>query len=115
MLSERPQPHFSDGAVLAMKNYHFPGNVRELEAVLQRALALAGDQQIHIDDLQLAPLSNDVIIDNQCSLPNQLEEVEKQKILIALENNNGNKTATAKALGISFRALRYRLKKLQIN
>ena len=114
-----PQPKLSSDAILALKQYPFPGNVRELENILERAIALFDGDRIEITDLNLPDLvspppqtsskSQDLI---QGSLENYLEEIERQAISEALEQNKWNKTATAKQLGLTFRSLRYRLKKL---
>jgi two-component system response regulator PilR (NtrC family) len=107
----------SDEAKQALLAYEFPGNVRELETILQRALALSDNKVITISDLQLPEKmidikSFDFNIDK--ALPEQLENLEKQRIVNALQNNRWNKTIAAKELGISFRALRYRIKKFGI-
>ncbi len=114
-----PQPKLSNDAILALKQYPFPGNVRELENILERAIALFDGDRIESTDLNLPDLVSppahtsskpqDLI---QGSLENYLEEIEKQAISEALEQNKWNKTATAKQLGLTFRSLRYRLKKL---
>ena len=116
------QPTLSDAALNALKQYSFPGNVRELENILERALALYDGSVIHKDDLNLPAHSTTTTSvlssqagdydPSQVSLENYLEDIEKQAICDALEENRWNKTATAKQLGMTFRSLRYRLKKL---
>ena len=113
------QPRLSKEALCALKQYSFPGNVRELENILERALALYDGFVINKEDLNLpvtcptALLSQTGDYDSsQVSLENYLEDIEKQAICDALEENRWNKTATAKQLGMTFRSLRYRLKKL---
>jgi two-component system response regulator PilR (NtrC family) len=97
--------------------YGFPGNVRELENILERALALATGDEIAAEDLQLAaspaPAAESV---DTAGLPLQelLDSVERKKIMQALEQTHYNRTAAAKVLGITFRALRYRMERLGI-
>jgi len=108
---------FSSGALKALKQYQFPGNVRELENILERAVALHDGEVITEEDLDLHsataqlpdPGTYNPIMG---SLEDYLEDIEKQAISEALEQNKWNRTATAKQLGMSFRSLRYRLKKL---
>jgi two-component system response regulator PilR (NtrC family) len=111
-----PVPRLTEDAQAALLAYRFPGNVRELENILERALTLCSGEQIGLDDLQLrtdqAPDSRTV--DSGSTLGSQLEEIERDAILKALEQTRYNKTAAAKVLGITFRALRYRIKKLNI-
>ena len=131
----------SDDAMEALKKYHFPGNVRELENILERAFSLCEDDIINTEDLSLSPaeatipeetdvedpqttsateLSEDEYVEgthsslpeNVDSLESYLEGIEKNVIVGTLEATRWNKTAAAKKLGITFRALRYRLKKL---
>jgi len=112
-----PTPRLARSAQAALTAYRFPGNVRELENILERALTLASGDEISADDIQLrtgqedseAPTTND-----GAPLGTQLEEIERDAIVGALEQSRYNKTAAAKLLGISFRALRYRIKKLGI-
>jgi two-component system response regulator PilR (NtrC family) len=113
------QPGLSAAALTALKQYRFPGNVRELENILERALALYDGSAISKEDLNLpANTSSSSLTQSgefdpsQVSLENYLEDIEKQAICDALEENRWNKTATAKQLGLTFRSLRYRLKKL---
>ncbi len=127
-----PKPTLSDDAVDALKSYDFPGNVRELENILERAYTLCEGDRIHARDLQLpsathstttdgngndtaptsgAPLS----MDGFESLEAYLEEIEKNLLLQALEKHRWNRTNTAKALGMTFRQLRYRLQKLGLD
>ena len=111
-------PGLSVGAVAALRDYQFPGNVRELENILERALALCAGDQIDVDDLQLtAPAAGDAVPVDRSGLPLQehLDSVEKEAILKALEQTRFNRTAAAKLLGITFRALRYRMERLGIN
>ena len=116
----RKVPALAPAAVAALCDYAFPGNVRELENILERALALCAGDQIEKDDLQLTPPATGDVAANasdRSSLPLQehLDSVEKQAILKALDQTRYNRTAAAKLLGITFRALRYRMERLGIN
>jgi len=131
------KPRLEKSAIDALCNYSFPGNVRELENMLERALALSEGANITADDLQFSgnaapasrpapnkdkPLAPAAVaggspqeLDLEAAygdLEGYLESIEKQIISKALEESRWNRTATAKLLGISFRSLRYRLKKL---
>ena len=111
-------------AMKSLEEYHFPGNVRELENILERALTWLEGNEIMISDLML-PKNNQVnpratedkklslVSDND--LESHLEDRERQLITQALETTRWNKTAAAKQLGITFRALRYKLKKLNLD
>jgi two-component system, NtrC family, response regulator PilR len=109
---------FSEGAKKALAEYDFPGNTRELENILERAVALAGSDEIETEDLQLSPPSGvapePAGTNAKWPLPEYLDRVEKEAILEALEKTRFNRTAAAKLLGITFRALRYRMERLGI-
>jgi two-component system response regulator PilR (NtrC family) len=107
-------PRLAADALERLAEYEFPGNVRELENVLERAVALAGGNEIGADDLKLAPTRAPAEIRDLAGLPLQerLDQVERAAILAALEQTRYNRTAAAKLLGITFRALRYRMERL---
>ncbi len=117
-------PSLQRPAMEALIKYPFPGNVRELENILERAMTLCESDLISTEDLQL-PEGNTAGINNY-SLTNKktstkplglnpiLENTEREEIIRALQQTRYNKTAAAKLLGISFRAMRYRIKKLRI-
>jgi two-component system, NtrC family, response regulator PilR len=115
-----PTPHLTSAAQDALLDYRFPGNVRELENILERALTLCSGQEIDVADLQLREDSSDETAARTgtdrggAPLGTQLEEIERDAIVAALEQTRYNKTAAAKLLGLTFRALRYRIKKLGI-
>jgi two-component system, NtrC family, response regulator PilR len=136
----RPIPVLSPEATDALQTYPFPGNVRELENILERALALAEHDRIELPDLRLpaygptpmqaahqspiTTMSPQMVRDPRTAdprdsmtsaLPSYIEEIERNAIQQALEDNRYNKTKAAAALGITFRALRYKLKKLGID
>ncbi|MDH3514660.1 MAG: sigma-54 dependent transcriptional regulator [Gammaproteobacteria bacterium] len=101
----------------ALKRYSFAGNVRELENILERALTLCNGTEITTQDLQLQSFvesEEEAAMGGKESLDDYLERVERTTIEKALAQTQQNKTAAAKLLGISFRALRYKLEKLGI-
>jgi two-component system, NtrC family, response regulator PilR len=111
-----------EDALQTLRSYPFPGNVRELENVLERALTLSTTGSITSEHIKLRstarpaaePASPAVSVDSGGALGEQLVDIERNAIVKALEQTRYNKTAAAKLLGMSFRALRYRIKKLGI-
>jgi two-component system response regulator PilR (NtrC family) len=116
----REPPKLTKEAQAALLAYDFPGNVRELENILERALALASGDEIKAEDLQLtsrgAGEAEKTPASGPSGLPLQerLDAIERKAIFDALEQTHYNRTAAAKVLGISFRALRYRMERLGI-
>ncbi|HSO37333.1 MAG TPA: sigma-54 dependent transcriptional regulator [Labilithrix sp.] len=110
---------FSSDALRALDAYDFPGNVRELENVVERAVALASGQQIGLGDLPhevsgaaAQPSSALVTLPEAgCDLDGVLGEVERRLVLQALERSGGVRTVAAKSLGVTLRSLRYRMQK----
>jgi two-component system response regulator PilR (NtrC family) len=101
----------------ALLNYSYPGNVRELENLLERAVTLCSGGKIRERDLSLRTPSTGEDDDSPAGatdLGNQIESVQRQAIEEALQKARYNKTAAAKLLGLTFRQLRYRIKKLGI-
>ena len=111
-----PPPKLASDAVAELVRYDFPGNVRELENILERALALATGDEIRAGDLQLVSRGAGDAAPDVAGLPLQerLDAIERQAIFDALERTHYNRTAAAKVLGITFRALRYRMERLGI-
>lgn len=113
----------SKDTLSALNHYHFPGNVRELENILERAYTLCDEDTIELDDLQLPSVTHSepvmsatkTQVETVDSLDEYLEEIEKEVISATLERTKWNRTAAAKKLGISFRSFRYRLKKLGLD
>jgi two-component system response regulator PilR (NtrC family) len=111
-------PALGKEALAALESYAFPGNVRELENILERAITLSTSGEVSAADIQLRPTPGGSIpagnVPTGGALGDHLEDIERDAILKALEQSRYNKTAAAKVLGMSFRALRYRIKKLGI-
>ena len=105
-----------DGARDALLRYAFPGNVRELENMLERAVTLCTSGRISSADLHMRKAGETGGEQPALAgkLGEQVEDVQRQAIVEALEKTRYNKTAAAKLLGLSFRQLRYRIKKLGI-
>jgi two-component system response regulator PilR (NtrC family) len=115
-----PNLSLDEAALQALCHYGFPGNVRELENILERATTLCEDNTITQTDLQLpggAAVTQPTevapkVTTGTVPLDDYMENIEKDALIKALEQTRYNKTAAARLLGITFRALRYRLKKL---
>jgi two-component system response regulator PilR (NtrC family) len=111
-------PTLGRDALAALEVYAFPGNVRELENILERAITLSAGGEVSADDIQLRATHGDspnaAPPQSGGGLGDHLEDIERDAIRKALEQTRYNKTAAAKVLGMSFRALRYRIKKLGI-
>ncbi|WP_022967096.1 sigma-54-dependent transcriptional regulator [Denitrificimonas caeni] len=130
-----PPVHLHAEALNKLQGYRFSGNVRELENMLERAYTLAEGEFIHADDLQFQQAVLHKTSDNSVAnaapepaampaaqprervdnLEDHLEDIERKLITQALEETRWNRTAAAERLGLSFRSLRYRLKKLGID
>src|SRR5690348_12947116 len=120
-------PRLKPDALAALAEYDFPGNVRELENILERAVALCENGVIEVGDLMLSPSrrtrdeeeeydeEDEEMGGSDVALDDYISNVEREAILRALKETRYNKTAAAKKLGITFRALRYKLKKLAID
>jgi two-component system, NtrC family, response regulator PilR len=122
-----PAPRLSEKALAELMAYDFPGNVRELENIMERALALSGQaQELGPDELALHRIAPDEEAEPaeagaqsppQASgeaLPTYLDRLEREAILQALGKTDFNRTAAARLLGITFRQLRYRMQRLGI-
>jgi two-component system response regulator PilR (NtrC family) len=120
------RPMISDEAMDKLLSYAYPGNVRELENILERAVTLCSNEQIEPEDIQLKQgqlladlpeLAGRVVATDELGadgLEGQLEHIQREAIVRALEQTRYNKTKAAELLGMTFRQLRYRVKKLGI-
>lgn len=120
--SARPVCQLDKEALSILTRYDFPGNVRELENILERTLALCTENTIGKQELQLKikepqkPISTDISNTNQgLPLQDYLDRLERDSIINALEQTRYNRTAAAKILGITVRSMRYRMERLGLN
>ena len=102
-----------------LSRHAFPGNIRELENILERALALSGAEIIDVEDLRLAPPAGEgepaaALAASSEALPDYLDSLERKAIVEALAKTGFNRTAAARLLGITFRQLRYRMQRLGV-
>ena len=115
-----PPARLTAEAVEELARHDFPGNIRELENILERALALSGSREIDVEDLRLSaptgtPVTAAAPADTASSaLPDYLDDIERKAIIEALGKTGFNRTTAAKLLGITFRQLRYRMQRLGI-
>lgn len=105
----KPPFSINDNFIKKLKNYHFPGNVRELQYTLERAVIMADNTTLNENDLVFSPIESSVTTSDSNDL--KLETIEKNTILKVIEKNNGNISQSAKELGITRTALYRRLNK----
>lgn len=115
--NNKPIPLIDAQVYEALSLYHFPGNIRELENMLERAFTLSNGKSITLADISLpsANVKESALAREEIPLDDYLIHIERQAIINAIAQAQGNKTAAAKLLGVSFRTLRYRLKKLGLD
>jgi len=123
---DRPEPFLTPAALAALMEYDWPGNVRELRNVVERAVLIAGQEQIRLEHVMLDPSTHessdfeDVVPDGPTQVlkrPKELDALihaERDRVIRALEECGGNQTRAAKMLGMSRRTLINRLEQWQL-
>lgn len=110
----KPSIELSDKAIKKLESYNFPGNVRELQYIIERAIIMSDNEILDDNDIVFSPIESDTNSDSVLISETKLSTIEKQTILRVIENNNGNITKAAKELGITRTALYRRLSKYEI-
>ena len=110
----KPSIELSDKAIKKLESYNFPGNVRELQYIIERAIIMSDNELLDDNDIVFSPIESDTLSDSLLISETKLSTIEKQTILRVIENNNGNITKAAKELGITRTALYRRLSKYEI-
>jgi two-component system, NtrC family, response regulator HydG len=110
----KPEAEFSQKALEKLCDYHFPGNVRELQYIVERAVIMADSEILQPADLIFSPIETGAKVLSEEDSETKLSAIEKQTILRVIEKNNGNITKAAKELGITRTALYRRLSKYEI-
>jgi transcriptional regulator with PAS, ATPase and Fis domain len=110
----KPEAEFSPKALEKLNDYHYPGNVRELQYIVERAVIMADNEILQAGDLIFSPIESGAKILSEEDSETKLSTIEKQTILRVIEKNNGNITKAAKELGITRTALYRRLSKYEI-
>ncbi|MBK5271396.1 MAG: sigma-54-dependent Fis family transcriptional regulator, partial [Bacteroidia bacterium] len=109
----KPLPEFDESAVEKLLNYNYPGNVRELQYIIERAVIMADNNVLNADDLIFSPIESSFVTDAEPA-EMKLSAVEKNTILKVIEKHNGNITKAAKELGLTRTALYRRISKYDI-
>lgn len=110
----KPEAAFSEKALEKLQEYHYPGNVRELQYIIERAVIMADSEILQAGDLIFSPIEAGSKVLSEEDSETKLSTIEKQTILRVIEKNNGNITKAAKELGITRTALYRRLSKYEI-
>ena len=109
----KPNLEFDNKAIEKLMSYHYPGNVRELQYTIERAVIMADEDMLQAKDLIFSPIESAMASDNE-PVEMKLSTIEKNTILKVIEKNNGNITKAAKELGLTRTALYRRLSKYDI-
>ena len=116
--SDEAPKWFSEAALDRLSEHHYPGNIRELENIVERSFTLSSETEVDVGDIQFVnhspignPSGDDEYMPGDVPLDDHLAEIEKRALVQAVERASGNKTMAAELLGMSFRSFRYKLKK----